>query len=371
MSALSDEWAGIEALLPHGWSEKARELGAFERARRLESPGHLLRLLLFHAANDLGTQATAAQASASGLATLTGRALLECMNRSGPWLQWIATAMTEEFRANAPLRGSGHRLRVVDGTTVQCPGAKGTEHRLHYCIDLATATCDWHELTDASGAELLERTPVSHGDVILADRNYLRFEGVRSVVDAGGHVLVRVRASHPPLVDGNGDELDVLDCVRSLAVKEVGEWDARLVDAKGQKSEIPCRIVATRLPAPLAERNVRKARQKASKKQKNVGYRALEAAKYVIVLTTLNRDQLSASDALELYRSRWQIEVVFKRLKQVLKIGRAPHKVPENGRAWILSKLVLALLFERLHRNAMTFSPWGFDLQAERGRRTG
>jgi IS4 transposase len=73
---------------------------------------------------------------------------------------------------------------------------------------------------------------------------------------------------------------------------------------------------------------------------------------------------LSASDMLELYRYRWQIELAFKRLKQLLKLGHLPHQSPDIARTWILAKLVVALLLETLYRNARAFSPWGYRLAA-------
>ena len=79
-----------------------------------------------------------------------------------------------------------------------------------------------------------------------------------------------------------------------------------------------------------------------------------------MVFTTLPEPQLAAPDILQLYRFRWQIELAFKRLKQLLKLGRLPHQDPRCARSWILAKLVVALLLETLYRNATTFSPWGY-----------
>jgi Transposase DDE domain len=53
--------------------------------------------------------------------------------------------------------------------------------------------------------------------------------------------------------------------------------------------------------------------RKASKKQMNTKPETLEFAKYVIVFTTRRGD--SGAKILEWYRMRWQIELVFKRLK--------------------------------------------------------
>jgi IS4 transposase len=83
-----------------------------------------------------------------------------------------------------------------------------------------------------------------------------------------------------------------------------------------------------------------------------------------MVFTTLPATLLGASGVLELYRYRWQIELAFKRLKQLLKLGRLPHKTLDIARTWILAKLVVALLLETLYRNARVFSPWGYRLEA-------
>jgi hypothetical protein len=44
------------------------------------------------------------------------------------------------------------------------------------------------------------------------------------------------------------------------------------------------------------------------------------------------------------------------RLKQLLKLGRLPHKSLTIAQTWILAKLMVALLLETLYRNARVFS---------------
>ena len=76
---------------------------------------------------------------------------------------------------------------------------------------------------------------------------------------------------------------------------------------------------------------------------------------FVVAFTTLPATLLSACGVLEFYRYRCQIELAFKRLNQLLKLGRLPHKAPDIARTWILAKPVVALLLETLYRNARTF----------------
>lgn len=352
-----DEWKVIEELLPARWKAAARECKAFQRARYLSDPTPLLRLLLFHAVNDGGLRETVAQARASGIADMSQVALLKRLRTAGPWLAWIGAELCRSLRDELHL-ASDLRARVVDSTTVQGPASKGTEWRIHYSLDLMSLSCDWYELTDAHGGELLERTPMRRGDVLLADRNYLRAAGVRAAAQVGAHVLVRLRWSHPGMRDSRGREFRALEHARRLKVGQVGEWPVELLDPDRQP--IAGRVVAIKLPAPVAHKAQVRALKESRKKQKKVDARSLAAAHFVMIFTSLPADRLSARDVLDLYRHRWQIELAFKRLKQLLKIGRLPHKDPQAAHGWILAKLVVALVLDTLFRNARAISPWGY-----------
>ena len=88
----------------------------------------------------------------------------------------------------------------------------------------------------------------------------------------------------------------------------------------------------------------------------------LEAAKYVFVFTTVPRTDLSARQALEMYRGRWQIELVFKRLKSILGLGHLRKTDPASAKAWLQGKLLAAFLIEALIRCGESFFPWGWPL---------
>jgi hypothetical protein len=245
---------------------------------------------------------------------------------------------------------------------VQGPASKGTEWRVHYAIDLTTLSCDWYELTDAQGGELLERTPMRKGDVLLGDRNYLRPAAVRAAVSVGAHVLLRLRWTHSPMRNLDGRAFSALTRARRLKVGQVGEWPVVLLGPDGVSTE--GRVIATKLPAPVAAKAERRVAKMSTKKSKKPDPRSLEAAHFVMVFTTLPAAMLAARDVLELYRFRWQIELAFKRLKQLLKLGRLPHKDARAAQGWILAKLVIALLLETMYRNASAISPWGYRIES-------
>ncbi len=267
----ADEWWVIERLLPARWKEAAREQGAFRRARYLKDPARLLRLLLFHAVNDGGLRETVAQARASGIAAMSQVALFKRLRTSGGWMAWLCAELARGLREQ-PRLPQGLRPRAVDGTTVQGPASTGTEWRVHYALDLIELNCDWVELSDVHGAELLERVPMRKGDVLLADRYYLRPAGVRAAAAAGAYVLVRLRWCHPAMLGAAGAEFKALRHAARLKVGQVGWWPVSLLVTGGEP--VAGRVVATKLPAPVAARpNAERLRRRARKPGRSVRVR--------------------------------------------------------------------------------------------------
>jgi hypothetical protein len=82
-------------------------------------------------------------------------------------------------------------------------------------------------------------------------------------------------------------------------------------------------------PPSAAEEARRKLLKGAKKKGGKVNPRTLEAADYFFVLTSVPAEDLTAAQVLEVYRYRWQIEMTFKRLKEILPLRRIPAKDPD------------------------------------------
>ena len=362
---MDEEWGVLATLLPEGWRELARETGAMRRARGgVRSPEALLQLLLLHVATGLSLTQAVARAHVQGIASVTDVALLKRLRSSEGWLRELARRMFEASRfARALTTGpDGRRLRAVDATTIEEPGATGTDWRVHYCISLPDLRCDFYELTDVLGGETYKRVPVALGDIILGDRGYCHREGVAHVLRHRGDVIVRLNSTNFPLLASDHDKpFALLPNLRLLKGCRPSEWAVRF---KTGGSTWNARLCAVRKSEAAAEKAKKKIQQVATKKGKQLKANTLEFAEYVFVLSTLDRDILGTREILDLYRARWQIELCFKRLKSLLRLGHLPKRSDESARAWIQGKLLTVLLVERLSEEASFFSPWGFDLAA-------
>ena len=167
---LGEDWEVIVGCLPDGWEEQARLTGALRRTRRFGNPERLLRTLLIHLAEGCSLRETAVRAQQGGLAAVSDVAVMKRLRASEEWLRWMAFEIIGAHRdLRLPPGAKGHRVRLVDATTVSEPGSTGTDWRLHYALELTTLSCDFFELTDVHGGEGYTRLPVSPGDLILGD----------------------------------------------------------------------------------------------------------------------------------------------------------------------------------------------------------
>ena len=80
---------------------------------------------------------------------------------------------------------------------------------------------------------------------------------------------------------------------------------------------MPGRVCAVKKSRQAAEESQRRVRRKAQKNGNKILQQTLEAAQYVFVFTTVDVSALATSRVLEFYRGRWQVELVFKRLKSL------------------------------------------------------
>jgi hypothetical protein len=252
------------------------------------------------------------------------------------------------------------RIRAIDATVVEEPGATGTTWRVHYSILLPEVECDFYEVTDNTGGESFKRCPVTKGDIILGDRGYGHRAGVAHVIRAGGDVVVRLNSTNFPLLDDSRLPFDLLSHLRNLEGHIPNEWD---VVFKVDNEYFKARLCALRKSKEAAEAAKRRALRDASRKGKQILPDTLDHAEFVVVLTTAPKVELPTAQVLELYRMRWQIELVFKRLKSLLQLGHVPKKNDLSARAWIQAKLLIALIIERLSVESRFFSPWGFEVK--------
>lgn len=360
-SDILDQWSEIRSRFPADFNLEAtaRVRGAFSRAREVKNAETLLRLALAYGGCGMSLRETCAWAHASGIASLSDPSLLERLGKAAPWLGDIVGALIAE-QAKVPAgRWAGYRLRALDGTSICQPGADRTTWRLHVGYDLATGQVDQLELTDGHGAENLQRLSYAPGDIVLGDRYYAKPRDLRPVIEAGADFIVRTGWNSLRLLLADGAPFDLFAALAAQAEQQ-GEVQVRIHEGAtgiAPPSPLILRLVIRRKDPEQAEAEHQRLLKDAKKRGKQPDPRSLEAAKYILLLTSLPADVFAAADVLALYRFRWQIELAFKRMKSLAGLAGLPAKKPELARAWIYARLIVVLMAEQIAGQVPEFPP--------------
>jgi hypothetical protein len=362
-SEILDHWLEVSARFPAGFDLEAtaRLRGAFTRVREIKNAEALLRLALAYGGLGMSLRETCAWAEAGGIASLSDPSLLERLCKAAPWLGDLLAALIAEQAKTPAGRWAGHRLRALDGTSICQPGADRTTWRLHVGYDLATGQVDQLELTDGHGAENLQRLAYQPGDIVLGDRCYARPRDLRPVMDTGADFIVRAGWNSLRLLQANGEPFDLFAVLAAQAEQE-GEVQVRIHE--GATGAAPCeplilRLVIRRKNPEQAAAEQKRLLKDAKKRGKQTDPRSLEAANYILLLTSLPPDAFPPVDILALYRFRWQIELAFKRFKSLAGLDMLPAKNPDLARAWIYARLILAIIAEQIAGQVPESSPSG------------
>ena len=194
----------------------------------------------------------------------------------------------------------------------------------------------------------------------MGDRVYAAPPGVAHVVRSQGDVVVRLNRQALPLFD-QGGRMELLPFLRGLKGKKTQARATQVRDPEG--GWIAGRLIALRQSAEATRWTQRRLRRRAQQGPGTVSAEALEFAEYFMVWTTLS-PAFSEASILDLYRLRWQMELVFKRMKSILGLGYLPKKDRLSAQAWLEGKLFTGLLIERMVRTAESLSPWRYPLAA-------
>jgi len=317
-----------------------------------------MRTLLLHLARGYSLHETLVRAKAAGVAELSAVALFKRLQKAEDWFKELCRVLLPLSGLAVPAEPQAVRLRLVDSTTVKEPGKTGSWWRIQYSFQLPEFGCDYFGLHPGEGVgtgDSFTQFKITRGDHVIGDRGYSHINGVEHIAAQGGVVLVRLNPVSLPLFTAAGPRFPLLRRIATLRTAgQVGEWP---VVVHGDKRLIPGRLCAVRKSAEAITLAEKRLKQTASRKGREIQPETWEYVKYVMVFTTFSPRRFTAVEILQWYRIRWQVELVFKRLKSLAQLGHLPKSDAQSARAWLYGKLFVVLLPEQLMRRGRTLSP--------------
>ena len=263
-------------------------------------------------------------------------------------------ALAAELATAPDLLERQRRLLLIDATRLRQSGGSGDDWRIHLAYDLLGGRLAQVRVSDRTGAEQLAHFDLQASDIAVGDSGY----GYRKHVAYARHnqadVVLRVCLATFPLEQEDGQPFDAVAWVLTQHAT-LAEWQG-WCRIQGQRYRV--RLIASKLPADKVATIRKRKKRKAQKAGRQISSQTLQLACWLLLITTLCASW-SATDVLRLYQARWQVEVLFKRLKQLLRLAELRCRERAALEATVRAVLVAWALQEQLANQLRALLPSG------------
>ena len=343
-------------LLPEGYEEACYEKKAITRKRTITNPLDLLRLILFYLSANKSLIDVSQLVLMSGIGKISDVGFMKRFLKCKDWIIWLTQHILPNpiIQYEKPKWLEPYQVVAVDASDIVEKGAVKRLWHLHYAVDLFSLTCSQFNITEQSTGESLKNFTLSKGCLVLADRAYGTIKSIEHCLAAGGDFIIRIKNKSFNIYDSSGAKLDLAGWPRTVGetAAELNVWIRN-----SEKRLVALRIRACKKTETEIAKEKARIKKMESRKRKKLSEETVFTHNYMFVITSLP-SEISAAQILSCYRLRWQVELVFKRLKSLLALGSIPTKTKEASETWINGKILLSLLTEK-YLGDIDFSPSG------------
>ena len=360
----------IFSRLPKDLEESAKTHGAILRKRIIKSAENILLMFFVYALSNISERVLAALAGATIETDMSDQAWQKKMLKCSNWLIHLLN-MCLPIKPPRQIQATfkGRDIKLVDSSCVKQEGTDGETIRIHTCYSLSAGKTDEVSVTDNKTAESFKPFSISESSIYTGDCGYGKGKNLDEVVSQKADVILRVTPNHLSLAsDPKGKKK--IDMAEKLGATDQNVVDIPCYVHTENNKYVKARIIASRLPEDKALEAIERKKRNAQKKQtKAIKDETLIYAQWVIIMTSLRQEEYSATDILGLYRLRWQIELLFKRIKQAFNVTKIRAASIKHSKVLVLLWLIAWVIIEgetvaweialiAKQENMSLYSPW-------------
>lgn len=265
---------------------------------------------------------------------------------------WLSQQSTGEMKA---VLGAFAQVHIMDSSLIRLPDGlaaafRGTRYAASMKVQLGYEYKQGkiEALEIEAGCQTDQKSgvieAVSHaGDLVLFDLGYFDQKRFARLAQNGVFFVSRLHAQAGLYL--SQDSPQAVDLLKVIAKKS---HQGELTYYLGSQERVPVRLIYDRLPANVIAERRRKAHEAARQRGQSCSKQTLARLEWLFFVTNVPDTLLNRQQVGEVYRLRWQIELIFKVWKSEMDLDAIGHWRVERVLAQVYGRILALLLFHGL-----------------------
>ena len=197
-----------------------------------------------------------------------------------------------------------------------------------------------HPARTADAKAAAQAPELPKGCLHLADLGFADFALMQSQTEQGVYRISRLPVQTAVRLPGGSEKQPLVDLLKRW--RQQGQAEIDLVGVQvGNKDKATGRLTALACPADVANKRLRKANDSAKRRGRPLSERQKEMCRWQVLFSNVPPAWLSAVPTWQVYRLRWQIELLFKRFKSHGGMQKSSSDRPERVKCeWYVKLLI-------------------------------
>lgn len=182
---------------------------------------------------------------------------------------------------------------------------------------------------------------IKEGSLVLRDMGYYNHEGIKQIIDKQAYFISRVKPK-TALFDLQGKPFDLTKCISKMKRNKLPYIEKELLI--GHNKIFKTRTIICLLPDEIKHKRAKAVAYKAGNRNYTVQKQYHVWAGINVFITNLKGDNTPVKQVLDLYKLRWQVELIFKTWKSYYKIDCYKSMQKYRMQCYLYATLLLVLI---------------------------
>jgi len=186
---------------------------------------------------------------------------------------------------------------------------------------------------------------IQEGSLVLRDLGYYSHEGLQEIIDKNAYFISKVKPK-TALFTLDQKRLDLIKLIDKMKKNKIMHLEKELLI--GHEAKMKVRVIFNLVPDEVKRQRTKAVDYKAKSNNYTVQKEYKIWAGMNVFITNVDKKTLTCEHIMNIYRLRWQVELVFKTWKSHYKIDRYKTMRKERIECYLYANLLLILLHWRI-----------------------